>query len=63
MKGINDAGIPNNTALIFSQLMDAKSLFLTANADTIYFWVNLDITNGQIVLETPPLSLGVIDDM
>ncbi len=62
-KGCNDAGIPNNTALIFSEPMDAKSLFLTANADTIYFWVNLDVTDGPIVLETPPLSLGVIDDM
>ncbi len=62
-KGCNDAGVPNNTALIFSELMDAKSLFLTANADTIYFWVNLDVTDGPIVVETPPLSLGVIDDM
>jgi hypothetical protein len=62
-KGSNDAGIPNNTALIFSDLMDSKSLFLTANADTIYFWVNLDVSNGPIVVETPPLSLGVIDDM
>ena len=62
-KGLEDAGIPNNTALIFSELMDAKSLFLTANADTIYFWVNLDVTKGPIVVETPPLALGVVDDM
>lgn len=62
-KGMADAGIPNNTALIFSELMDAKSLFLTANADTIYFWVNLDATKGPIVVETPPFSLGVVDDM
>lgn len=62
-KGCNDVGIPNNTSLIFSDLMDAKSMFLTANADTIYFWANLDVTDGPIVLETPPLSLGVIDDM
>src|SRR5271169_2436732 len=41
-KGFNDAGIPDNTALIFSELMDSKSLFLTANADTIYFWSVLD---------------------
>ena len=34
--------------------MDAKSLFLTANADTVYFWVNLDVTKGPIVVETPP---------
>ena len=62
-KGCEEAGIPNNTALIFSELMDAKSLFLTANADTIYFWVNLDVTKGPIVVETPPLALGVVDDM
>ena len=54
-KGMQDAGVPNNTALIFSELMDAKSLFLTANTDTIYFWVNLDVTKGPIVVETPPL--------
>ena len=62
-KGCEAAGIPNNTALIFSELMDAKSLFLTTNADTIYFWVNVDATQGPIVIETPPLSLGVVDDM
>ena len=62
-KGAQDAGIPNNTALIFSELMDAKSLFLTANADTIYFFVNLDVTKGPMVVETPPLTLGVVDDM
>jgi hypothetical protein len=43
--------------------MDAKSLFLTANADTVYFWVNLNATQGPLVVETPPMSLGVINDM
>lgn len=62
-KGIEAAGVPNNTALIFSELMDAKSRFLTANADTIYFFVNLDASKGPIVIETPPLALGVVDDM
>ena len=45
-KGLEDAGVPNNTALIFSELMDSKSLFLTNNADTVYFYVNLDATKG-----------------
>ena len=62
-KGMEDAGIPNNTVLIFSEMMDANAVFLTANADTIYFWVNLDVTKGPIVVETPPLALGVVDDM
>jgi len=62
-KGFHDAGIADNTVIIFSELMDSKSLFLTANADTIYFWSVLDASKGPIVVETPPLSLGVIDDM
>jgi hypothetical protein len=62
-KGFNDAGIPDNSVLIFSELMDSKSLFLTANADTIYFWPIVDLSNGPMVVETPPMSLGVIDDM
>src|SRR5271157_1347543 len=62
-KGFNDAGIPNNSVLIFSQLMDSKSLFLTANADTVYFWTIIDVSKGPVVVETPPLCLGVIDDM
>ena len=28
------SGVPNNTALIFSELMDTKSLFLTNNANS-----------------------------
>ena len=51
-KGFNDAGVPDNTALIWSELMDAKSQFLTANADTVYFWVNLDVAQGPLVVET-----------
>jgi hypothetical protein len=62
-KGLQDVGIPNNTVLIFSELMDAKSLMLTNNADTVYFYVNVDATKGPVVVETPPLALGVVDDM
>jgi hypothetical protein len=62
-KGFNEAGVTNNTAIVFSDLMDSKSLFLTANADVVYFWANLEFAKGPLVVETPPLSLGVIDDM
>src|SRR4051794_18112750 len=62
-KGFEAAGVPDNTAIIWSELMDAKSLMLTANADTIYFWVTLNVKDGPMVIETPPLSLGVIDDI
>ena len=61
-KGFADIGVKDNEILIFSQLMDAKSLFLTANADTVYFVGGLDLSKGPMVLETPPNALGTIDD-
>jgi hypothetical protein len=62
-KGFRDAGIRDNDVLIFSGLMDSKSLFLTANADTIYFWGYLDLSKGPLVVEVPAGSLGAFDDM
>jgi hypothetical protein len=62
-QGMKQAGVADNTVLMFSDLMDANSLFLTANADTIYFFTVFDVTGGPLVFEAPPLCLGVIDDM
>jgi hypothetical protein len=62
-KGFQDIGVKDNEILVFSSLMDAKSLFLTANADTVYFIGVLDLTQGPMVLETPPNALGTLDDM
>ena len=56
-------GVKDNEILIFSELMDAKSLFLTANADTVYFLGFIDLSNGPMVFETPPKVLGTVDDM
>ena len=36
-RGFLDAGVNDNDVLLFSRLMDAASLFLTANCDTVYF--------------------------
>ena len=52
-KGMQDIGVKDNEVLVFSELMDAKSLFLTANADTIYVMGSLDLSKGPVVLETP----------
>jgi len=62
-KGFHSVGAADNTILIFSRLMDANSLFLTANADTIYFVGILDLSKGPLVVEQPPKSLGTINDM
>jgi len=62
-KGFLSVGVNDNEVLIFSELMDAKSLFLTANADTVYFLGVLDLSKGPMVLEIPPkIILGAIDD-
>src|SRR5690349_7732419 len=42
-KGLLNAGVKDNEVIVFSELMDAKSLFLTANADTIYAFGVLDL--------------------
>jgi hypothetical protein len=61
-KGFVEAGVKDNEVIVFSQLMDAKSLFLTANADTVYVMSMLDLSKGPMVLEVPPGLLGGIDD-
>ena len=57
-KGFLSIGAEDNTVLIFSELMDANSLFLTANADTVYYVGILDLTKGPMVVETPPTGAG-----
>ena len=62
-KGFQSIGAEDNTIVIFSELMDAKSLFLTANADTVYFIGVLNLSKGPLVVEQPPGSLGTFNDM
>lgn len=62
-KGFVDVGVNDGDVLIFSELMDAASLFLTANNDTIYLISFVDLSGGPVVVQTPPLMLGIIDDM
>ncbi|MFV0512252.1 MAG: DUF1254 domain-containing protein [Jhaorihella sp.] len=63
LEGFEAAGIKDNEVLIFSELMDSASLFLTANADTVYYLGFVDLSNRPMVVETPPDALGTFDDM
>ncbi len=61
-------GAQDNSVLLFSDLMDSASLFLTANCDTVYFLSFINLGDGPMVLSIPPLGpptgiLGTIDDM
>jgi hypothetical protein len=62
-KGFQSIGADDNSVIIFSELMDAKSLFLTANADTVYYMAVVNLTKGPMVVEQPPKGLGTINDM
>ena len=62
-KGFHEAGAADNQILIFSELMGSESLFLTANADTVYYVGIVDLTSGPMVVETPPQALALFDDM
>lgn len=60
--GIRSFGPDNQTVLITESLMDSRSLFLTANSETIYNLMWVDTKGGPLVIEVPPHVLGMIDD-
>jgi len=62
-QGLLSIGAEDNSVTIYPELMDAKSLFLTANADTVYYFSIVDLTKGPMVVEQPPKGLGTINDM
>jgi hypothetical protein len=62
-KGLAAVGADNNqTVVIFEELMDSHSLFLTPNSESVYSIMWLDLRSGPLVLETPPDVLGLVDD-
>ncbi len=56
-------GPRNATVPMFEQLMNSRSIFLTANDNTVYSWMWVDLHDGPLVVEVPPKVLGAINDM
>ena len=48
---------------IWEQLVDSRTVELTANDNTPYTWFWLDLRNGPLVLEAPPKVLGLVNDI
>mgnify|MGYP000665637275 CR=1 FL=1 len=42
--------------------MDARSLLLTPNTTTPYAFAEIDLKNGPMVLNLPPMVLGAVDN-
>ena len=57
-KGLRGFGPDNQTVVMFEELMDSRTLFLTANTTTIYNIMWLNVKDGPLVVEVPPKVLG-----
>jgi hypothetical protein len=64
LDGFKGAGVKKLGEIgIFENLMDSKSIFLTPNTESVYTISHFDLKNGPIVVESPPNTLGMINDM
>jgi len=62
-RGFVQAGIKLNQGIgIAHDLLDARSLFLTANTTTVYTVLCVDLKKGPMVVRVPPRVLGPVDD-
>jgi hypothetical protein len=61
-EGLRSIGVNNSTVALFENLMDSRSLFLTANTESVYLVGWIDLKNGPLVVETPPNVLGLVAD-
>ena len=64
-RGVREFGATHpNQVIIWETLMDAKSLVLTANTETVYGMGFLDLkSDGATVFEAPPKMLGAAMDI
>ena len=53
VKGFQETGAGSGDVVIFEELLDSASLFLTGNADTVYYLGYVDLSNGPMVIEQP----------
>ena len=63
VKGFQALGAGSGDIVIFEELMDSSSLFLTGNADTVYYLGYIDLSDGPVVIDQPTDGLGAINDM
>ena len=55
-------GPVNQTNVIWENLVDPRTVELTANDNTIYNFMWIDTKKGPLVLEVPPEVLGLVND-
>jgi hypothetical protein len=59
---LNQFGPANQTNVLWENLVDSRTVELTANDNTIYNFIWLDSKKGPLVVEIPPNVLGGVND-
>ena len=62
LEGLKDAGLEPGDVGLFEGLMDARTLFLTAQSTTPYIFGEIDLKNGPVVVDIQVPVLGMVDD-
>ncbi|MBX9689198.1 MAG: DUF1254 domain-containing protein [Candidatus Obscuribacterales bacterium] len=59
---LRNFGPDNQTDVIWENLVDPRTVELTANDNTIYNFIWVDSRKGPLVAEIPPMVLGLLND-
>jgi hypothetical protein len=63
LEGIGSNGVDRNGAISITEtLLDARALYLTPNTESVYIGGRLDLRDGPVVVESPPNTLGMVND-
>ena len=62
--GFRQAGLKRNGDVgIYENLLDARTFVLTPNTESVYIGGWLDLSEGPMVVESPPNTLGMVNDL
>ena len=62
-RGLRNFGTDNGTVVMFASLLDARSLFLTLDTDTVYAFAWIGLRGGPVVVECPTGVVGLVNDV
>ena len=62
LEGLKNAGVKPGDIATYENLMDARTLFLTANSSTPYILGEIDLKKGPVVVEIAQPVLGFVND-
>ncbi|MCK4563584.1 MAG: DUF1254 domain-containing protein [Verrucomicrobia bacterium] len=61
-QGFYDIGAKSGDIILSAGLMSSRSLYLTGNTESVYMGTPLDLSNGPMIVESPPNTLGMLND-